>query len=69
MGFSIFFFLTVYGAISWFIYAALDDIGTTTQERAVAIGIFWLIYFVVWLIKTFVRSANILIDDIFRGNL
>ena len=58
----------VLGALTYFLFGqaayCVADSHDMPKERAVAVGMFWPIYSTTHFLKTFVRSANILIDDI-----
>lgn len=53
----------------YYIAYAIQDCKDTPKEKAIAVGMFWPIYLAVYLLKTFVRSANILINDFLEGDL
>lgn len=62
LGTLVYFF---FGQIAYFI----EDYNVVPKEKAIAVSMFWPIYFVAYLLRIFVRSANILVDDILGGNL
>lgn len=63
----------ILGALTYFIFGqaayCVADSPDMPKERAVAVGMFWPIYSTAHFLKIFVRSANILIDDILEGIL